>query len=100
SRNTLLRCLEIAKTKVLDINMRPPHYNRKIVEELLGKADILKMNLGELHLITGWFTNYTSDNDRIELLKEKFSIGSVIVTKGGEGAILNLGDAFYNHPGY
>lgn len=100
SKNTLFKCLEVAKTKALDINMRPPHYNKKIIEELLRKADILKMNLAELHLITGWFSNYTSDNDRIQLLKDKFNIESVIVTKGGEGAILNLGSVFYQHPGY
>jgi fructokinase len=100
SRNTLCKCLEIAKTKVLDINMRHTDYNKKIIEELLRKADILKMNLAELHLITGWFSDYTSDNDRIQLLKDKFNIESVIVTMGSEGAILNLGTVFYRHPGY
>ena len=100
SRTTLFKCLEITKKKVLDINMRPPHYNKKIIEELLRKADILKMNLAELHLITGWFSDYNSDRDRIRLLKDKFGIQSIIVTRGSEGAILNLGDSFYDHPGY
>ncbi len=100
SKDTLFKCLEFVKTKVLDINMRPPFYNKKIIEELLKKADILKMNLAELHLITGWFSDYKSDKDRIQLLKDKFNIESIIVTKGGEGAILNIGSAFYEHPGY
>ncbi len=100
SRNTLFKCLEIAGTKVLDINMRPPHYNKKIVTELLQKATILKLNQAELHLITGWFNDYDSDEDRIKLLKEKFDLPTVIVTKGGEGAILNVGDHFYHHDGY
>jgi fructokinase len=100
SRNTLFSCLESANTKVLDINMRPPHYNKKIVEELLTKADILKLNLAELHLITGWFSDYTSDEERIKLLKEKFNLETIIVTKGGDGAILNIGSQFYSHPGY
>ena len=100
SKNTLFKCLEIAKTKVLDINMRPPHFNKKIVEELLKKADILKLNLAELHLITRWFSDYNSDEDRIKLLKEKFDLGTIIVTKGDEGAILNIEDSFYHHAGY
>lgn len=100
SKNTLFKCLEIAKTKVLDINMRPPHYNKKIVEQLLTQADILKLNLAELHLITGWFSNYTSDEDRVNLLKDRFNLETIIVTKGGEGAILNIGSIFYNHAGY
>jgi len=100
SKRTLFTCLETANTKVLDINMRPPHYNKNIVEELLLKANILKLNLAELHLITGWFTDYTNDEDRIKLLREKFDLDVVIVTKGGDGAILNIGSQFYSHPGY
>ncbi len=100
SKNTLFKCLEIAKTKVLDINMRPPHYNKKIIEELLKKADMLKLNLAELHLITGWFSDYDSDEDRIKLLQEKFGFEAIIVTKGAEGAILNIDDLFYHHNGY
>ena len=100
SKNTLFKCLEIAKTKVLDINLRPPFFNKKTVEELLKKADILKLNLAELHLITGWFTDYNSDEDRIKLIKEKFGIETIIVTKGGEGAIVYINDLFYHHDGY
>ena len=100
SKNTLYKCLESANTKVLDINMRPPHFNKKIVGELLRKADILKLNLAELHLITGWFNEYNSDEDRMKLLKDKFNIGTIIVTKGGEGAILNIDDLFYHHDGF
>jgi len=100
SATTLFKCLEAAQKKVLDINLRPPHFNKKIVEALLIKADILKLNLAELHLITGWFNDYESDEDRISLLKEKFGLETVIVTKGGDGAILNIGAQCYHHPGY
>ena len=100
SKSTLYKCFESANTKVLDINMRPPYFNKKIVGELLRKADILKLNLAELHLITGWFNEYNSDEDRMKLLKEKFDIGTIIVTKGGAGAILNIDDAFYHHEGF
>lgn len=100
SKNTLFKCLEAAQTKVLDINLRPPHFNKKTVEELLTKADVLKLNLAELQLITGWFNDYESDEERITLLKEKFRLNIIIVTKGGDGAILNIGSEFYHHPGY
>ena len=51
SRNTLLRLLEAAKYKVLDINLRSPHYSRTTIEKLLKSADLLKLNLTELELI-------------------------------------------------
>ena len=100
SRNTLMKCLECANKKVLDINMRPPHFNKKIIAELLQKATILKLNLAELHLVTGWFSDYNSDEDRMSLLKDKFDLETIIVTKGGDGAILNTGDQFYHHEGF
>ena len=59
SRDALMQLLEVAKTKVLDINLRPPHFNRSIVSELLGKADIVKMNISEVELVTGWFAEFT-----------------------------------------
>jgi fructokinase len=100
SRNTLFSCIEAAQQKVLDINLRPPHFNKKTVEELLTKADVLKLNLAELHLITGWFNDYESDEDRMKLLKDRFHLNIIIVTKGADGAILNIGSEFYHHPGY
>jgi fructokinase len=92
--------LESAKNKVLDINLRSPHYNRRIVEELLGKADLLKINLAELELITGWFSKYTSIDERIKSLIDKFSISNIVVTMGGDGALWYLNGSEYRHEGY
>jgi len=100
SKNTLLQLLESAKTKVLDINLRPPHYDRKIVEELLAKADFLKLNLAELELITGWFSKYTTIKDRVNSIKEKFNVQNMVVTKGGDGADLYYNGYEYTHSGY
>jgi fructokinase len=100
SKKTLLKLLESAKNKVLDINLRTPHYNRRIVEELLAKADFLKINLAELELITGWFTKYTSIDDRVKSVVDKFRISSIVVTMGGDGALLYLNGTEYRHEGY
>ena len=100
SKNTLLKALEIAKNKVLDINLRAPHFNRRIVEELLSKADFLKINLAELELITGWFSKYKSIEDRVKSINDKFNISNIVVTMGGEGAMLFLNGKVYRHNGY
>lgn len=100
SKKTLLQLLEAAKYKVLDINLRAPHYNRRIVEELLSKADFLKLNLAELELITGWFSKYTSIEDRIKSIIEKFKISNMVVTMGGDGALLYFNDNEYRHSGF
>ena len=100
SRNTLYRLLEMAQFKVLDINLRPPHYTRKIIERILQGVSLLKLNLAELELITGWFANYKNETDRIKILQDKFHIPTIVVTRGGNGSVLNKNGTFYEHPGF
>ena len=100
SRNTLFTLLETAQQKVLDINLRPPHFNRQLVEELLSRADIIKMNSAELELITGWFTRYKTMTDRIGIIQDRFKVPQIIVTMGGDGAMVNIDGELYGHPGY
>jgi fructokinase len=100
SKKTLFMLLEKAKNKVLDINLRAPHYNKRIVQELLIQADFLKLNLAELELITGWFSGYTSIEDRAKSIMDKFRISNMVVTMGGDGALLYFEGNEYKHNGY
>lgn len=100
SSNTLFELIESAQRKVLDINLRAPHYNRIIVENLLHKADMVKMNIHELELITGWFAKYKKVTDRMLVIQERFHIPDLIVTMGAHGAIANINGQVYHHPGY
>jgi fructokinase len=100
SRDTLMQLLDIAQTRVLDINLRPPHFNRSQVEQLLGNANILKMNIAELELITGWFSHFQTMDDRIRLLQDEFDIRTIIVTMGGDGAVVYDNGIFHRHPGF
>lgn len=100
SRNTLFALLDTAQQKVLDINLRPPHFDRKLVEDLLSRADMVKMNMAELELITGWFTTYKSVTDRIAIIQDRFRIPCTIVTMGGNGVIVSVEGKLYKHPGY
>jgi fructokinase len=100
SRETLYRSLDVAKIKVLDINLRPPHYNLSSVEYLLRKADILKVNKAELELITGWFSQFETMEDRIAILQERFNIKTIIVTMGANGSLVNNNGTVHRHPGF
>jgi fructokinase len=100
SKDTLFQLLETAKNKVLDINLRAPHYSRRIVEQLLQKANFVKMNLAELELITGWFSNYTSMEDRLQSIADKFKLSNMVVTMGGNGSLLLMNGKITRHPGF
>lgn len=90
TRDTLLSLLASASEalKVFDVNLRAPFYSRELLEKLLEKADIVKMNEEELALISGW---YFKDKDPFELakkVKEYFNLTILMITQGGKGAFL------------
>ncbi|MGE9311892.1 carbohydrate kinase family protein [Niabella sp. CJ426] len=100
SRNTLYRLLEAANTKVIDINLRPPHYQKDTLDHLLKQADILKLNDHELALIAGWYISETEFEKQVAFLSDHFSIPTIIITKGANGAALYYNNTFYYHNGY
>ncbi|WP_149206932.1 carbohydrate kinase family protein [Flavobacterium johnsoniae] len=99
SKNTLFELLEIAKFKVFDINIRPPHYSVPVINELLHKADLVKMNKAELRLVLDFFEkNYVSEDDAVHFIQDKFDIKEVLVSKGSKGALYYDGDSKYDAP--
>lgn len=100
SCDTLFSLLETPVKKIFDINIRPPFYEPHIVERLLHKADILKMNIHELELVAGWFGKYQTNTERINLLQDKFNIPFIIVTMGAQGAMMNIERSLHTHPGF
>ena len=100
SRDTLFSMLENPVTRVLDINLRAPHFTKENIEALMRKTDVLKLNENELPLVSKWFGNYTLPADQLQLLQDTFGIKTIMVTCGASGALLNLDGRLYRHPGY
>ena len=100
SRATLLTLLPKARLKVFDVNLRPPHYSRPLLEPLLQQADILKMNHHELAEIGGWYGEPADDQTTMRRLKEQFSLQLVIVTKGEQGAAVLSEEGYLTQPGF
>ena len=74
--------------KIFDVNLRAPHFSKDLIHEFLRKADIVKMNKEELESISLWFGSGDSIEQKANDLKTKFGLEMVIVTMGGEGALL------------
>lgn len=100
SRNTLFRLMEGARCKVADINLRAPHYSRIVVEALLHNSDILKLNEHELPVVAGWYRDLNTMEEQVRLVQDVFQIPTIVVTKGGEGALLNKDGVVTTHRGY
>lgn len=87
SRATLAQLLALASYKVMDVNLRAPDYDPEYISALLHQTDLLKLNLEELTIICDWFSqDCQTETARIELLRNKFSIPEIVVTKGSKGA--------------
>lgn len=101
SKNTLRRLLEHAKYKIFDVNLRPPFYSLVLVEELMKKADFIKMNEEELDLLTKAM-GCTKDEieEKINFTAKKTNTHSICVTRGDKGAVLFMDGSFFSHPGY
>ncbi|ANH79691.1 carbohydrate kinase [Niabella ginsenosidivorans] len=100
SRNALFELLPLAKTKVLDINLRPPHFKQETIEALLKEATILKLNENEMELICGWYAFTGPLKEQAAALGKRYAINDIVVTRGAEGAVCFSDGRFYEHPGF
>ncbi|MGI4866064.1 MAG: carbohydrate kinase family protein [Janthinobacterium lividum] len=99
TRATLYRLLQDASFKVFDVNMRPPHYTREVVEHLLSHSNLVKMNHHELAEILGWYDQDAADEDALAWLAQRFHLQAVCVTLGADGALLWKEGQLYRSPG-
>ncbi len=89
SFQSLLILLEKARFRVMDVNLRAPYFGPEKIHQLLGYADFVKMNAEELHVISDWngATDTFTDQQRVDLIMERFAIQEAIVTYGADGAV-------------
>lgn len=100
TRQTLLHLLEKAPFKVFDVNLRSPFYDQAGIEELLHKANMVKMNEHELALIASWSGLSNVLESAIEGIAARFDIATICVTLGAEGAMLWKNNTFYRNAGF
>jgi len=101
TRETLLHILEFGGLKFMDVNLRPPHDKRDVVEMLLEKTDIAKLNEEELNVIANWHhQKYQEGGNLLKWLAGYYNIQMVCVTKGKDGAIMYQDGKIYSHSGF
>lgn len=101
SKNSLYKLLDIAKYKVLDVNVRKPYCDMDEIVKLMRKADLIKLNEAELRYLA---KHLGADNESLELnilfLSEYTETAQICVTRGRNGAVLLTGEQLYTHQGY
>ena len=99
SKETLLALIEKAPLRVFDINLRQPFYSQELIEALLPKANLVKVNDIELGILAEWYGMEGSESDQMAALQKKFGFNRIIVTKGEHGAACLSDTGYSSVPG-
>ena len=101
AKNTLSELLPYANFKVFDVNLRHPHYDYPLIDELMRQADFIKFNEEELHEISEHFGCQSNQlSDQLAYMAEYAQSPYVCVTKGADGAMLYHEGSYYNQKGF
>jgi fructokinase len=101
SRKTIRGLLGSADClKVLDLNLRFPHFDKEVVETSLEIADILKLNSDELKIVSRQFSLQGTESEILNALLQKYSLRLVALTLGSEGGRILSREQESYHPGY
>ncbi len=91
SRETIQRFMRRVPQPVLrllDINLRTPHWTEQVIMDSLRLANAVKLNSDELPIVAklhGW---QGGDMELLRLLRMQYSLRLVALTRGAEGSIV------------
>ena len=100
TRGTIERLLETPALKAFDVNLRPPYDDRDIVGRSLARADVVKMNEGEMRRLAAWFGLPNELRPMAAALADTFGCQTVCITRGPDGAALWREGRWLEHPGF
>ncbi|HKJ41892.1 MAG TPA: PfkB family carbohydrate kinase, partial [Sunxiuqinia sp.] len=101
TKETLSSLLENDAIRLIDVNLRKPYDKKEIVEPLLEKSDIIKLNDDELAVFASWNNKSGVEEKKlVKWLASHYGAGLICVTKGEHGALLFAEGQFYEHPGF
>lgn len=100
SRNTLSQMQEAVPRRIVLLGLKPPYFTKKTVEQCIKGAYLLQLTPDELELVTGWFADYPTIEDRVTALQDKFQLPYLVITEGKAGAMLNADGMMYYHRGF
>lgn len=92
SRKNIQQLLSIVPEqalRVLDINLRPPHFSKEVIEASLKKCNILKINDEELEVLSSMFAIETDNvEESCRRFVEKFGLRMLILTAGADYSLI------------
>ncbi|GAA4961455.1 carbohydrate kinase [Algibacter aquimarinus] len=101
SKETLFELVKLAKYKVFDLNLRPPHFKKDILIHLMEQSDFIKLNDEELYQVSNFLgSKFNSLEQNLKFIAKKTNTKHLCVTKGSFGAVLLYNEKLYYNSGY
>ena len=91
TRETIARFLQAMPDQALricDINLRPPFVDRDIIVSSLERADIVKLNDGELATLTAMLSLPDGVDEALHAVRDRFGLQMVVLTCAAEGSVI------------
>ena len=91
SKNTVETLLEYAPKNALrffDINLRQHYYSKELIEELLNKANVFKINDDEIKVISDMFGVKGTEDEICKWFLEKYNLRYVVLTAGDKYSVI------------
>jgi len=101
SRESIMYLIDYDGIKLIDVNFRKPYDSQFVVEELLKKSNIAKLNDDELVVFANWYNKHKYDEKSlVKWFANQYDLQMVCITKGENGAMLYADGEFYEHRGF
>lgn len=100
ARHSQFCLLDAATLRVFDVNLRPPYADRKTIDELLRRADWVKLNEMELVELAATAGAAVDIEPAMVRLRDRYSLELVCVTLGADGALLLKNGTLYRQSGF
>ncbi len=85
---TIVREVPRHGLRILDINLRQHYFTRRVVEESLFIANVLKINDEELRVAAEMFGLSGCTTDQLAQLADRYELNLVALTRDGRGSVL------------
>lgn len=101
SHQTLLKLLDKNRLAIFDMNLRPPHFEKHLLRDLMHRCNILKINEDELSYLRRELPLQKADTEnQLAQLSRMAGTNTICLTLGSKGAMVLHNGKIYQHPGF
>jgi len=101
SRATIRRFLDSTRPdclRVFDVNLRQSYHDREVIDHLLARSGVLKLNDQELPVVAGLLGFGGDETEILRAIRGRYGLRLVALTRGELGSRLVAADRDSEHP--